>query len=220
MHSYGIFVAIAACFDKKSKKRHVGSHNAWNIIEKKIVQNAKYVWFHASSRDEFEQERTLIEKLKKEKPQTKVLLTFFLPSEYEICTNYAFADVVCYLPTDTSHNAKKFISLINIEKAIFFNYRFLGNFLMELKKHEIPAFIISAVFRKKQIFFKIYGGFFRKMLKCFTHVFVKDEKTRKLLKTIDIYKVTVIGDTCFDIVSEYKNANIKTTEIIYKKVFE
>ena len=213
MHCYGRIIAIASCFNKKAKKRHVGSHNTWTIIEKDIDRNAKYVWFHVSSLGEFEQGCPVIEKLKKEKPQTKILLTFFSPSGYEIRKNYANADVVCYLPIDTLHNVKKFISLVNIEKAIFVKYEFWGNFLMELKRHEIPTFIISAIFRKNQIFFKIYGEFFRKMLKCFTHIFVQDENSRKLLKTIDIYKVTVAGDTRFDRVNSIAQQSQKISTV-------
>jgi 3-deoxy-D-manno-octulosonic-acid transferase len=191
-------IALASAFSEKAKKRHVGSHNTWNIIEEKTDKNSKYVWFHVSSLGEFEQGRPVIEKLKKEKPQTKILLTFFSPSGYEIRKDYSNADVVCYLPTDTRRNVKRFLSLVNIEKAIFVKYEFWGNFLLELKKREIPTYIISAIFRKKQIFFKIYGGFFRKILQCFTYIFVQDENSHKLLKSVDIYKVTIAGDTRFD----------------------
>ncbi|MDR2653047.1 MAG: 3-deoxy-D-manno-octulosonic acid transferase [Prevotellaceae bacterium] len=198
IHVYGRLIAIASCFNEKAKKRHRGSHDTWNVIAEKIDKNSRYVWFHVSSLGEFEQGRPVIERLKYENPQTKILLTFFSPSGYEIRKDYANADVVCYLPTDTAKNAEKFLSLVNIEKAIFVKYEFWGNFLNGLKKRNIPTYIISAIFRKEQAFFKIYGGFYRNMLKCFTHLFVQDDNSRKLLKSIDIYKVTVAGDTRFD----------------------
>ncbi|MDR1199243.1 MAG: 3-deoxy-D-manno-octulosonic acid transferase [Prevotellaceae bacterium] len=198
IHAYGRLIAIAACFNEKAKKRHSGSHNTWNILEKQADKKSKYVWFHVSSLGEFEQGRPVMERLKEKNPQTKILLTFFSPSGYEIRKNYLYADIVCYLPVDTVRNVKKFFSLVNIEKAIFVKYEFWGNFLHELKNRNIPTYIISAIFRKKQAFFKIYGGFYRNMLKCFTHLFVQDSDSLKLLKTIDIYKVTVAGDTRFD----------------------
>jgi 3-deoxy-D-manno-octulosonic-acid transferase len=198
---YGRLIAIAACFNEKAKKRHIGSHNTWNILEEQIDKESKYVWFHVSSLGEFEQGRPVMEKFKERNPQIKILLTFFSPSGYEIRKNYLHADVVCYLPVDTAKNVKKFFSLVNIEKAIFVKYEFWGNFLNGLKNRNIPTYIISAIFRKKQTFFKIYGGFYRNMLKCFTHLFVQDNDSLKLLKTIDIYKVTVAGDTRFDRVS-------------------
>jgi 3-deoxy-D-manno-octulosonic-acid transferase len=215
IHIYGRLIALAAYFSAKAKKRHCGSRDVWNVLEEKIDKNLHYVWFHASSLGEFEQGRPMIEKLKKEKPETKILLTFFSPSGYEIRKNYANVDAVCYLPIDTVHNVRKFLSAVNIEKAIFIKYEFWGNFLFELKKREIPTFIISAIFRKKQVFFKIYGEFFRKMLKCFTHIFVQDDNSRKLLKSIDVYKVTVAGDTRFDRVNGIAHQS-KTLPLIEK----
>ncbi|MDR0754591.1 MAG: 3-deoxy-D-manno-octulosonic acid transferase [Prevotellaceae bacterium] len=198
IHAYGRLIAIASCFSEKAKKRHQGSHNTWNIIEKQVDKKSSYIWFHVSSLGEFEQGRPVIEKLKQENPDTKILLTFFSPSGYEIRKNYPNADLICYMPTDTVKNAKRFLSAVNVEKAVFVKYEFWGNFLIELKKHNIPTYLISAIFRKEQTFFKIYGGFYRKMLKCFTHLFVQDNNSHKLLKSIDVYKVTVAGDTRFD----------------------
>ncbi|MDR2126694.1 MAG: 3-deoxy-D-manno-octulosonic acid transferase [Prevotellaceae bacterium] len=198
IHIYGRLIATASLFNEKAKKRHQGSHNTWNILEEKTDKKLRYVWFHVSSLGEFEQGRPLLEKLKQKYPETKILLTFFSPSGYEVRKDYPNVDAVCYLPIDTAKNAKKFLSLVNIEKAIFVKYEFWGNFLNELKKRNIPTYIISAIFRKEQAFFKIYGSFYRKMLKCFTHLFVQDNNSYKLLKSIDIYKVTVAGDTRFD----------------------
>jgi 3-deoxy-D-manno-octulosonic-acid transferase len=198
IHTYGRLIAIASLFSEKAKKRHQGSHNTWKIIEEKTDKKLRYTWFHVSSLGEFEQGRPVMEKLKKENPEIKILLTFFSPSGYEVRKNYSNADIVCYMPTDTAKNAKKFLSLVNIEKAIFVKYEFWGNFLNELKKRDIPTYLISAIFRKEQTFFKIYGGFYRNMLKCFNHLFVQDNNSYKLLKSIDIYKVTVAGDTRFD----------------------
>ncbi|MDR0420676.1 MAG: 3-deoxy-D-manno-octulosonic acid transferase [Prevotellaceae bacterium] len=208
IHVYGRLTAIASCFNEKAKKRYKGSHDVWNILENKVDKESKYVWFHVSSLGEFEQGRPVIEKLKEKNPQTKILLTFFSPSGYEIRKTYSHADIVCYLPVDTKKNVRKFFSLVNIEKAIFVKYEFWGNFLTELKNHNIPTYIISAIFRKEQAFFKIYGGFYRNMLKCFTHLFVQDNNSQKLLKTIDVYKVTVAGDTRFDRVYDIAQQSI------------
>ena len=169
-----------------------------SILREKIDRNAKYIWFHASSLGEFEQGRPMIEKIKAEHPEYKVLLTFFSSSGYEVRKNYKGADVICYLPFDTPFRVKKFLNLANPAIAIFIKYEFWGNYLRELRKRGIPVYIISAIFRPDQLFFQWFGKPYRKMLSYFNHLFVQDERSMKLLNEFGITNVTVTGDTRFD----------------------
>lgn len=168
------------------------------ILRKKIDRNASYIWFHAASLGEFEQGRPLMEKIKAEHPEYKILLTFFSPSGYEVRKNYNGADVICYLPFDTPYRVKKFLNLARPSMAVFIKYEFWGNYLKELKSRGIPVYIISAIFRPDQLFFQWYGRSYRKMLHAFTHLFVQDERSRKLLEDFGIGNVSVTGDTRFD----------------------
>lgn len=167
-------------------------------LREKIDRNAKYIWFHASSLGEFEQGRPMMEKIKAEHPGYKILLTFFSPSGYEVRKNYNGADVICYLPFDTPYRVKKFVNLANPAIAVFIKYEFWGNYLCELKRREIPVYIISAIFRPDQLFFQWYGIPYRKMLTCFNHLFVQDQRSKALLEEYGITNVTVTGDTRFD----------------------
>lgn len=168
------------------------------ILREKIDRNAKYIWFHAASLGEFEQGRPLMEKIKADHPEYKILLTFFSPSGYEVRKNYNGADVICYLPFDTPYRVKKFLKLARPSMAVFIKYEFWGNYLKELKNNGIPVYIISAIFRPDQLFFQWYGKSYRQMLDNFTHLFVQDERSRKLLEDFGIRKVSVTGDTRFD----------------------
>lgn len=176
----------------------LGQWKTNTILREKIDRTAKYIWFHASSLGEFEQGRPMIEKVKAEHPEYKVLLTFFSPSGYEVRKNYSGADVICYLPFDTPYRVKKFMNLANPAIAIFIKYEFWGNYLNELKQRGIPVYIISAIFRPDQLFFQWYGKPYRKMLHCFNHLFVQDERSKALLTEYGITNVTVTGDTRFD----------------------
>ena len=168
------------------------------ILREKIDRNAKYIWFHASSLGEFEQGRPMIEKIKAEHPSYKVLLTFFSPSGYEVRKNYNGADVVCYLPFDTPARVKAFLDLANPAIAVFIKYEFWGNYLRELHKRQVPTYIISAIFRPEQLFFQWYGKSYRKVLSYFNHLFVQDDRSKKLLNDYGFTNVTVTGDTRFD----------------------
>ena len=167
-----------------------------------IAPSDRIVWVHAASLGEFEQGRPLIEMLKRRHPEKKILLTFFSPSGYEVCKNYQLADVICYLPFDCPSNVRRFLDAVDVETAIFVKYEFWGNYLQELRRRNIPTYIISAIFRPTQAFFKGYGGMFRKMLKCYTHLFVQDKDSKDLLATIGVTNVEVFGDTRFDRVSD------------------
>lgn len=198
IHFYAFIIALISPFHKKARAMRCGQWKTNDILRQKIDRNAKYVWFHASSLGEFEQGRPLMERIKAEHPEYKILLTFFSPSGYEVRKNYNGADVICYLPFDTPYRVKKFLDLANPSMAIFIKYEFWGNYLSELKKRHIPLFIISAIFRRDQLFFQWFGYPYRKMLYCFDHLFVQDDRSAELLRSFHINNVTVAGDTRFD----------------------
>jgi len=198
IYIYGAFIYIASFFNHKAKLLSYGQRNVFKLLEKEIVPNSHYVWFHAASLGEFEQGRPVIEQLKKEQPNTKILLTFFSPSGYEIRKNYSGADIVCYLPLDTKKNALRFIKLVHPSKVVFVKYEFWPNFLQALQQSAVPVFSISAIFRPKQIFFKWYGSWYKKLLTMFSHIFVQDKKSHDLLLSNGISNVSVAGDTRFD----------------------
>ena len=206
IHLYAFFIELISPFHKKARLMRLGQWKTNGILREKIDRNAKYIWFHASSLGEFEQGRPLIEKIKAEHPEYKILLTFFSPSGYEVRRNYGGADVVCYLPFDTPYRVKKFLDLSKPVMAIFIKYEFWDNYLSELKRRNIPVYIVSAIFRKEQLFFKWYGGMYRKVLSYFTHIFVQDDASRELLSKYGVMNVSVFGDTRFDRVQDvYKN---------------
>lgn len=198
IHFYAFIVALISPFHRKARLMRWGQWKTNRILREKIDRNAKYIWFHASSLGEFEQGRPMMEKIKQEHPDYKILLTFFSPSGYEVRKNYNGADVICYLPFDTPFRVKKFLRFANPVMAVFIKYEFWGNYLHELKKRGIPVYIISAIFRPDQLFFQWFGVPYRKMLYNFTHLFVQDERSKELLAEFDIRNVTVCGDTRFD----------------------
>ncbi len=194
---YGFIVRIVALFNPKARKWIVGRQN-WR---KNIAQNftpSKTIWFHCASLGEFEQGRPLIEEIKKKSLSSKIVITFFSPSGYEIRKNYQGADFICYLPLDTPKNARDFIKLIQPDQAFFVKYEFWANYLFELKRHKIPTYCVSGLFRKEQRFFKKNNAFFRCILSSFTHFFVQTNTSRELLESINFKNVTVSGDTRYD----------------------
>ncbi len=159
---------------------------------------SKTLWLHAASLGEFEQGRPVIEAFREQFPGWRIVLTFFSPSGFEVRKNYPQADLVCYLPADTRRNARDFLDLIKPDAVIFVKYEFWANYLLELKKRGIPTLLVSALFRDSQPFFRWYGGFWRQMLGCFTHIFVQNEIAAKLLQSIGVQNITVAGDTRVD----------------------
>ncbi len=202
IYTFGVWVT--SLFSKKVRKMSQGEHETFRILEEKVDPNAKYIWFHASSLGEFEQGRPLIEHIRKEHPEYKILLTFFSPSGYEVRKDYEGADICCYLPLDTIGNARRFLRLIRPVKAFFIKYEFWYNYLHILKHRGVPTYSISSIFRPGQIFFQWYGKEYKKVLNCFTHLFVQNEISRELLHQIGIDRVTVVGDTRFDRVLQIK----------------
>lgn len=204
---YQIGVWVGSLFSEKIRKMWVGEHDAYHILEEKVDPSARYVWFHAASLGEFEQGRPLIEHIRKEWPEYKVLLTFFSPSGYEVRKDYKGADICCYLPIDTISNARRFLQMVRPEMAFFIKYEFWYNYLHILKHRGVPTYSVSSIFRPDQIFFKWYGRSYRKVLYCFSHFFVQNEKSRELLRQLNIGCVSVVGDTRFDRVLQIKEAS-------------
>jgi len=198
IYTYYFFILVASLFNKKAKLWIKGRKNIFSQLNNFNTEKKKTAWFHAASLGEFEQGRPIIEAFKKENPNYKILITFFSPSGFEIRKNYELADCVCYLPLDTPANAKRFIKTVNPSIVFFIKYEFWFNYLNVLHTSNIPVFIISAIFRKEQHFFKWYGGWFVMQLKCFKHFFVQDENSKKLLATIGFENATVCSDTRFD----------------------
>ena len=199
-------IAIASLFNEKVRKMWRGEREAFRILKQKVDPNAKYIWFHAASLGEFEQGRPLMERIRKEYPQYKILLTFYSPSGYEVRKNYEGADIICYMPVDTRLNAIRFLRLVRPVMAFFIKYEFWSNFLHILKHRNIPTYSVSSIFREDQVFFKWYGRNYAGVLKCFTRFFVQNEESKRLLEGIGIKDVDVVGDTRFDRVLQIKEA--------------
>ena len=199
-------IAIASLFNEKVRKMWHGEREAFKILKQKVDPNAKYIWFHAASLGEFEQGRPLMERIRKDYPQYKILLTFYSPSGYEVRKNYEGADIICYMPVDTRLNAIRFLRLVRPVMAFFIKYEFWSNFLHILKHRNIPTYSVSSIFREDQVFFKWYGRSYAGVLKCFTRFFVQNEESKRLLEGIGITAVDVVGDTRFDRVLQIKEA--------------
>ncbi len=205
-HLYNLFIYIyyllirtsALLVNNKAKLWLKGRENIFDRIAASLQPSEKRIWIHASSLGEFEQGRPVIEKLKALRPDYKIVLTFFSPSGYEIRKDYKGADYIFYLPLDTRRNAQKFIDLVKPEMGVFVKYEFWYHFLTVTKQKNIPLYLISANFRKEQTFFRWYGGWFRKLLFNFEHIFVQNERSLNLLKEIGINSITIAGDTRFD----------------------
>lgn len=201
MHLFSFALLLASPFNEKARLLRRGRREVWNQLAR-YVNSSKCVWIHAASLGEFEQGRPLIEAIRAKYPERKIVLTFFSPSGYEVRKNYALADLVCYMPGDTFFNAKRFIRLINPEMAFFVKYEFWHFHLHELKRKNIPVYGVSVIFRHDQQFFKFWGFWPRKALRCFTHFYLQDKKSAELLDSIKITCHTVAGDTRFDRVAE------------------
>ncbi|UTN06030.1 3-deoxy-D-manno-octulosonic acid transferase [Flavobacterium bizetiae] len=194
----GFFLKIVAPFSPKIKLFVAGRKNVFSILEEKIKSSDKTIWFHSASLGEYEQGLPVIEKIKEKYPDHKIIVTFFSPSGYEVRKNNTVADVTVYLPLDTKSNAKNFLKLAHPELAFFIKYEFWLNYLKELETSKTPTYLISGIFRDNQMFFKWYGGFYRKALKAFTYFFVQNESSKQKIEAIGFHNVIVSGDTRFD----------------------
>lgn len=206
IYLYSISVKIASISKTKAKQWVNGRKNWQQNLTVKInkLNSAKIIWVHCASYGEFEQGRPLLESIKKNYSSYKIVLTFFSPSGYEAFKNWQGADIICYLPLDTKSNANKFLNTITPQLAIFIKYEFWLNYLKALKQKNIPTYMVSAVFKPHHLFFKWYGGSFKKSLSTFTKLFIQDENSGNLLKKINVLNYEICGDTRFDRVIEIK----------------
>lgn len=213
---YYLGILAASLFNRKAGQWIRGRKGWRQELERGTDAGSEYIWFHCSSLGEFEQGRSVLEAIRKEFPSKKILLTFFSPSGYEVRKNYPGADHIAYLPLDTHKNARHFLDTVNITLAYFVKYEFWFHFITELNSRKIPTYLISAIFRKEQVFFRSYGGWYRKMLHGFDCLFLQDPASGELLKQHRITHFRVSGDTRFDRVHEIaRNA----TEISLVKEF-
>ena len=201
-----LVIRIAALFNEKVRTMWRGERETFALLRREVDPTAQYIWFHAASLGEFEQGRPLIEEIRQQHPEYKILLTFFSPSGYEVRKNYEGADIICYLPIDTIGNARRFLRTVRPVMAFFIKYEFWYNYLHILRHRGVPTYSVSSIFRDGQIFFRWYGRHYAGVLRCFTHFFVQNEKSRQLLATIGITAVDVVGDTRFDRVLQIKRA--------------
>ena len=175
-----------------------GRKNTFDQLKKALHSNDKTFWFHAASLGEYEQGVPIIEAIKKTHPNHKIVITFFSPSGYEIKKNNPLADVTTYLPLDTPKNVQRFLNIVRPEKAFFIKYEFWPNYLKQLKKLQIPTYLIAGMFRENQWFFKPSGNWMRKTLSCFTHFFLQNNTSKQLLKGIGFNNISISGDTRYD----------------------
>ena len=191
-------VKLLALFSTKIKLFVEGRKTVFQSLESKISSSDKTIWFHAASLGEYEQGLPVMEKIKKEFPNHKIVVTFFSPSGYEVRKNNSIADACVYLPLDTKSNAQKFLKLVHPDLVFFIKYEYWPNYLNELKKLNIKTYLISGIFRKNQAFFQWYGGFYRNALKAFDYFFVQNESSKLLLQKLGFNNVKISGDTRFD----------------------
>lgn len=199
-------VDLAASRPGKARLMHKGHRHVWQYLDSHIRPGEKYVWVHTSSLGEFEQGRPLMERLRRERPDLKILLTFFSPSGYEVRQNWPGADAVCYLPFDLPAFVERFLDKVRPVAAIFVKYEFWRNYLLSLERREVPTFLISGIFRPGQVFFRRGGEWYRRLLHCFTRLMVQDDNSLRLLDGIGVRDVSVCGDTRFDRVTDILNA--------------
>ncbi len=208
-----ILMKFASLWHPKAKLWVNGRQHWEEELRSKVGKIESSVWFHFASLGEFEQGRPVLEALKKAEPETNIVISFFSPSGYEIHKNYPLAKAVCYLPLDSPRNAQKLIALIKPKYAVFTKYEYWFYFFRTLQQQHIPLYLVSAIFRQNQVFFKCYGGFYRQMLGFISYFFVQNEESKTLLNSLGITKVVVSGDTRFDRVAENAKNKIKLKEI-------
>lgn len=201
IHIYQGGLKIASRRIPKARQMLEGRKETASVL-RQLPAEGRRLWLHAASLGEFEQGRPLLERLRREHPGTLIVLSFYSPSGYEVRKNWQGADAVVYLPADTPRKCREFLDLLRPDMAVFVKYEFWGNFLHELRRRDVPVYLISGIFRSGQIFFKPWGGYWRSMLRCFTRLYVQDEGSARLLTGCGIEKVSVAGDTRFDRVTD------------------
>lgn len=211
---YHTGIRVVAPFNAKAKAWVKGREGTWARLEAKRNELQGCLWMHCASVGEFEQGRPVLEALKKQRPEMPVLITFFSPSGYEArkllgsARSDSLVTHVEYLPADGAVNAARLLDLVRPKAVLWVKYEFWYHWLRAIAQRKIPLFLVSAIFRNGQPFFKWYGGTHRSMLKCFTQLFVQDEASYALLTSIGVDNVIVSGDTRFDRVAQIAAANV------------
>lgn len=201
VRGYAFLIRVASLWNVKAKKWIEGRRVVWDALDNwKREDHQPVYWFHCASLGEFEQGRPLMEALK-EKVKCQIVITFFSPSGYEIRKNYEGADLVIYLPRETRSNVKRFLKIVRPTTVFFIKYEFWATYIFKAKAIGAAVYSVSAVFHENQVFFKRYGGFMRKILRTFDHIFVQDQKSADLLNGIGV-EHTLAGDTRYDRVME------------------
>jgi 3-deoxy-D-manno-octulosonic-acid transferase len=214
INGYSFLLKGLAPFHPKARLMVEGRRDLFTRMEAALAGNQHPVaWFHCASLGEFEQGRPLLEAFSRQHPEYRIVLTFFSPSGYEVRKNYSGAHYIFYLPMDCPSHARQFLNLVNPQLAVFVKYEFWYNYLHELSRRGIPVISVSAIFRPGQLFFKPYGGFYRDMLRAFTHIFTQNEASARLLRQAGISQVSVAGDTRFDRVLQTAAA-VKTIPVV------
>jgi 3-deoxy-D-manno-octulosonic-acid transferase len=199
LYKAGIY--LVSFWNKKAKLWVRGRKNVFKKLQSDLESspNKKNIWMHCASLGEFEQGRPVLQKLKEEFPEINIVITFFSPSGYEIVKKNKEFTKVFYLPMDSFIHAKKWLNILQPDLVLWVKYEYWHFYLQEIKRRNIPLIMISGVYRRNQIFFKWYGGFYKKMLQCFTHFFVQNASSKEQLqKLIRKEKITVSGDTRCD----------------------
>ena len=212
---YEWLLRVVALWNSKARQWVDGRRNIFDRMAERISPSDRVVWMHVASLGEFEQGRPILEAIRKAHPDRKILVTFFSPSGYEIRKNYAGADYIFYLPSDTPYNVRRFLDIAHPEMAIFVKYEFWLNYLSQLAERRVKSYLVSAIFRRNSIFFKSYGGRWRRALDTFDQMFVQNDESRELLHSIGFDNVIVAGDTRFDRVAEIARA-ARSVEIVEK----
>ncbi len=202
MSLYAGIIRLVGLRYEKARLWSEGRRDLFSRMREKIDPRERIIWLHVASLGEFEQGRPLIEALRESHPEYRILLTFFSPSGYEIRKNYAGADYIFYLPIDTRKQVRQFLDIAHPELVIFVKYEFWLNFLTELRRRQIRTYVVSAIFRRNSVFFRFYGGLWRKALKTFEVLFVQNEESKSLLAELGYPNAVVAGDTRFDRVAK------------------
>lgn len=202
IHLVQLVLPIVALFNSKIKEFVKGRKEVFSSLRKHFSKKDKVYWFHTASLGEYEQAIPVILAIKEKEPERKILISFFSPSGYRVKKGKSPADLEVYLPLDTKKNAKYFFDAVHVEKAFFIKYEIWPNFLAELHQRKIKTYLISGLFRKNQLYFNAWGGFFRKALSRFDYFFVQTNQSKELLNSIGFENVTISGDTRYDRVSQ------------------
>lgn len=203
--AYSLILHISSLWNPKAKDWLEGRKFLFSDLRKKIKETDLLIWIHSASAGEFEQAKPIMEGLKKVYPGHKIVATLFSPSGYNQAKKYSLVDCTLYLPLDTPQNAKRFLDEVRPQLIVFIKYDYWYYHLKEANQRKIPMLLASAIFLPHQTFFKWYGGFYRKMLLFFNHIFVQDRASIDLLQKINIENASVSGDTRFDRVIHIAN---------------